>query len=118
MMDKRKDRREFFRIRYPNSERRNLHISGRDYRVLDLSLGGVKFYSVDVSEFKVGQMIDAKISFHDETMINLFGEIIRIQNNEVAIKLSTPIPGGKINEEQRYLINKYIGYRWETAEGP
>jgi len=106
-----KDRREFFRIKYPRSERRYVNINGRNFRVLDLSSGGVKLYGEDVSEFKVGQIIDAETSLHDETTLYLFGKIIRIENNEMAVRLSTPIPGDKIINEQRYLINNYTGYQ-------
>ena len=90
---KTQERRTFFRLRYPQTERPKLIISENEFDVTDISEHGIKFY--------LGSKINAMITFHDGESLSIEGKIIRIQNNEVAVYLSQGIPSDRIIEEQK-----------------
>lgn len=102
-----KERRVYYRIGHPYADIPKLMVWGDEYQVIDVSEEGVNFRCDEYSGVKPGQTISATITFHDNESFDLEGKIMRIQDNEIAIKLSKGIPYKKIVKEQRYLIRKY-----------
>ncbi|MBW2148868.1 MAG: PilZ domain-containing protein [Deltaproteobacteria bacterium] len=96
-------KRDHFRVTYPYTERPKLTITGEGFDIIDISEKGIKF-SLDTT-------LRATISFHDGESLHVEGKIIRIRNNEIVVHLSKDIPPERISTEQRYLMNKYVGYR-------
>ena len=96
-------RREHFRIEYPYTERPKLTITGGEFTAIDVSETGMKF--------AIKKPLRAAITFHDGETLNVEGEILRIQGNEVVVRFSKGIPPRRIMKEQQYLLSKYIGYR-------
>ncbi|MEQ8224416.1 MAG: PilZ domain-containing protein [Candidatus Eremiobacterota bacterium] len=103
-------RRRFYRIKYPLIERPEIILDNRSYQVIDISEGGVKFFS-PVTTFKVGDYIKGSIKFHDGEVMPVEGHVLRLQNKRVIILLDRKIPLQRILKEQRYLIKKYAGFR-------
>ena len=91
------ERRTYIRLRYPQTERPKLMISGNEFDVTDISEHGIKFY--------LGSKISGTITFHDGESLLIEGKIIRIQNNEVAVHLSKAIPSDRMIEEQKNIEN-------------
>jgi hypothetical protein len=97
------DRRQHFRVKYPFSERPQLVITRDEFDILDISEQGIRF--------SMGPIIGETITFHDGESLNLEGKLLRTQDSEVVIQLLKGIPPERISKEQRYLMNKYAGYR-------
>jgi len=103
-------RRRFYRIKYPLIERPTITVDKKEYKVIDISEGGVKFFS-PVTSFKVSEYIKGLIKFHDGEVMPVEGHVLRLQNKRVIILLDRKIPLQRILKEQRYLIKKYAGFR-------
>jgi len=103
-------RRNHYRIKYPLIERPFLTVDKNTYQVLDISEGGVKFFS-PVKNFKVGEYITGSIKFHDGEIVTVEGHILRLQSRRIIILLDRKIPLQRILKEQRHLIKKYAGFR-------
>ena len=107
-----RNRREFFRVVYPVTDRPTLEIDGKEYQIVDLSEFGIKFFTHSVGAFYANLPVRIQITFHDGKTLNLLGTILRLEGEgeeeEIAvILLSKEIPTSRIMKEQRYLINKY-----------
>ena len=100
-------RREYFRLEYPETYRPTLQSRNEDYEVVDLSEFGVKFKVNDIEPFLLGDEVAANIRFHDDEYFECRGKVIRFGQAEVVINLSDPLPLQKIRSEHIYLINKY-----------
>jgi len=110
MMDDRgKNKREFYRLRYPTNCRPILILLGKSYEVIDICEKGVKFLLGKYREFKPGLDIQFTIDFHDESL-DLEGKILRVEERTAVIHLENPIPLGRIIEEQRYVRDMYPDY--------
>ena len=102
-----KEKRVCYRLAHPYADIPKLMVWGDEYQAIDVSEEGVKFRCDEYSGVKLGQTISATITFQDGESFDLEGKIMRIQDNEIAIKLSKGIPYKRIVQEQRYLIRKY-----------
>jgi hypothetical protein len=102
----RPEKRQFFRIKYPPDEQPTLHIHETDFKVIDISEGGVRFLCDIQGGFEVNQVVEAMITFHDGESEPLFGRVSRILGEEVAIQTSHGITFNRAMKEQRHLIQK------------
>jgi len=110
MMDNRREnKREFYRLRYPTQCRPTLILLGKNYEVIDICEKGVKFLLVTGRELRPGMEVQFTITFHDDSL-NLAGEILRVDERTAVIHLENPIPLGRIIEEQRYVRDTYPDY--------
>jgi hypothetical protein len=75
--------------------------------VLDLSEKGIKIYWSIQSTPAVSQQLQGTIQLGVRGTVAIDGEVIRVGDRVVVIKLTKGIPLEKIISEQRYLINKY-----------
>lgn len=105
------ERRYSYRIRYPINARPFLTIEGEDYPVIDLCEKGVRFLKGNSREFPCGSIVRAILTLAHKARIELMGQILRVEREEGVIFLLTPIPRGKLMEEERYLANRFPGYR-------
>ncbi|MEQ8171544.1 MAG: PilZ domain-containing protein [Candidatus Eremiobacterota bacterium] len=103
-------RRRFYRIKYPLIERPKIILDNKSYQVIDISEGGIKFFS-PVTIFKINQYIKGTITFHDGEVLEVEGHVLRLQNKRIIILLDIKIPLQRILKEQRFLIKKYAGFR-------
>lgn len=104
------NRREHYRIIYPLTCRPKLRIVRKEYDVVDISESGVKFLHNRGAKLTPGSKIEAEITFDDGSSLDIHGEILRINDNILILKLHRGIPFWKIVDEQRYVKNKYPGY--------
>jgi len=103
-------RRRYYRIKYPLIERPVITVDKKEYKVIDISEGGVKFFS-PVKTFNIGEYINGSIKFHDGEVLEVEGHVLRLQNKRVIILLDRGITLQRILKEQRFLIKKYVGFR-------
>jgi len=105
------ERRRYFRLRYPVSARPLLTISVRNFLVRELSEGGLRFASDMPDEFRVGDIIQGRITFRDKESIPVEGKVLRLADDEIIVQLSRGIPLRRMVEEQKYLIKQFPGLR-------
>ena len=104
--ERRENRRQCFRVEYPLSYRPEILLNNGKYRVVDLSEGGIKFFSRG-NKLEVGAEVLSKLIFHDKRAIgNLKGKVLRVEDDHVVISLEEKIPLRKIREQDIYVINK------------
>ena len=105
-------RREYYRIRYPHSCRTKIIIQDEDYEgdVVELSERGVRFIYRGKIILTEGSDLKVNITFHDGESIELEGEILRVEKEDVIVRFSGSLPLSRIMKEQINFRNHYIGY--------
>ena len=112
MADENVQKRQHYRIVYPNPAR-PLLVNGKDiYNVIDLSEGGVCFEVPKKAKFekKVGDEFRGSITFHDKITVIIQAKVLRSNGDRVVLVLAPPLPLTRIMLEQRYLIRQF-GYK-------
>jgi len=100
-------RREYFRVEYPATDRPVVVTRDARFSVIDISEYGVKFQSGISTDFPLGEELNVDIRFGDGEKIGLVGKIIRKGEEEIVVNLAVPIPLRKIRSEHIYLISNY-----------
>lgn len=101
------NKREFYRVRYPVSERPVLRLEGRTYEVIDISEKGIKFFCKQPWVFKVELEVQFTVNFRGDEQLELEGKVLRIDGSVIIISLSEGVPLARIVQEQRYIRAKY-----------
>ncbi len=101
------DRRAFFRLRYPITERPRMQMLTRQYVVTEISEGGIRLRPTVLADFPVGSELNAVLAFHDGESLTVNGTVYRHSGDEVVIRLPKGIPESRIFAEQRYILKKY-----------
>lgn len=103
----------------PNLEKIKTYIRNRNEYPFDLIIMGIKISKADLSKdaimindyrkeiLKKLPEVSGMANFLDSEQEKISGKILRFQQTEMAIKLSTGVPYGKIIKEQLYLKRKY-----------
>jgi hypothetical protein len=97
------ERRAYFRVNYPSTERPILRIGKNEFEVIDISERGLRFWNNQ--NIKLPEWARGTIIFHNNNSLNVEGKIVWEYENGIGVKLITSIPYTRILEEQRYLIN-------------
>jgi hypothetical protein len=101
-----RDRRAFFRLRYPQQNRPRLQVLGQAYEATEISEHGVRLCDYGVGGFRVGQMVQAALTFADGEVLVITGQVLRMEKEEVVLILSKGIPESRVMREQMQLIRK------------
>jgi len=100
-------KRDYFRLEYPNEYRPALRLQDRQYQVVDVSEYGIKFIAHEPGSFVVGQQLDGEIVFHDQDVCICRGKVIRLGKRSVILQLTEPVPLHKIRSENIFLISQF-----------
>lgn len=107
-----REKRRFYRIHYSLSNCPAIHIDGYDYRIADISEGGICFYNAKKCViFGVNQTVCGLIKFQVSKPAFVKGYVLRIIDNRIIIRLTTGIPSQTIFEQQRFAINESLVMR-------
>lgn len=99
------DRRQNYRIIYPEIYHPNLIIRNIEFDVLDLSETGVRFKLKENVKLP-GDLFHAEVKLHDNSKVEVLGRIIRISGQHAAMFMVVKkIPYQIILAEQAYLRN-------------
>ena len=118
-------RREHYRVYYPDSLRPTILTENKIHKVIDISEDSVKFKTNDIETFSIGNMFSGNIKFHDDPeLIDCRGQILRVIDNEVIIFLEKPISVQRIKLEnifiaykfQLFLINNFSLYKQSVEQ--
>ncbi len=97
------DRRQSYRVMYPQEYHPVLLIRNIEYDVLDLSETGLRF-KIKENVKLPGDLFHAVVKLHDEKNIEVLGRIVRITGEHAAMFLVVKkIPYQFILSEQAYL---------------
>lgn len=97
------NRRDFFRIPYPEDERPRLVLGSTICEVLDCSEGGLLFRPSPLELYEVGQHVDGRLRLIGGHEAQVAGRITRVTEDAVSVKLEVGIPFGIILKEQLHL---------------
>jgi hypothetical protein len=102
-------RRQRVRLVYPITERPTLILllpQEEEYEVVDLSEDGVRFFYHPPHRFLPMQAYKAKVRFHDGETEEIQGNVIRLEEETIALCLFEKIPYKRIVKEELYLRKK------------
>ncbi|MDP3721165.1 MAG: PilZ domain-containing protein [Anaerolineaceae bacterium] len=99
------DRRQNYRIIYPETYHPSLMIRNIQYDILDLSETGVRFKLKENVKLP-GDLFHAEVKLHNDSNVEILGRIIRITGQHAAMFMVVKkIPYQVILAEQAYLRN-------------
>ena len=99
-------KREYFRIQYPDQERAKLLLNSMTFSILDLSQSGVKFLSPSPLPHS-DQIFMVKIIMLYGYQHLTRGRVVRTTKNEVMMVMEGQIEKTHIDAEEEYLFHKY-----------
>lgn len=99
--------RKFYRLSYPLTDRPTMTVGGIKYEVSDLSEEGVKFFVKGDDPIKKLSRLEGHLDFGGRSRLLVQGEVLRVTDTEMIIKLDEHLPLPLIMSEQRYLIKTY-----------
>ena len=94
------DRRENFRLTYPQDYAPIILLGGKVFNVKDISEKGLRFEKDWLGKFLPNQFVRATLVFPGGDRLELSGIIVRIKEFDVALLLVKRIPYQKILNEQ------------------
>lgn len=99
------DRRQNYRIIYPDTYHPSLIIRNVEFDILDLSETGLRFKLKENIKLP-GDLFHAEVKLHDNSNVEILGRIIRISGQHAAMFMVVKkIPYQIILAEQAYLRN-------------
>ena len=99
------DRRQNYRIIYPEAYHPSLVIRNIPFEIIDLSETGLRFKLKENVKLP-GDLFHAEVKLHDESNVEILGRIIRISGQHAAMFMVVKkIPYQIILSEQAYLRN-------------
>jgi hypothetical protein len=106
-----RERRRFFRLRYPRGEEVGMKWAGTPYVVIEISEEGVVVRRHAMDNWVENEEVRADVFFHDRTVVQVVGHVLRLTESEVVLHLTDGIPARTVFDEQRYLIRKSVDLR-------
>ncbi|MFW2374547.1 MAG: hypothetical protein ACN4GM_15585 [Gammaproteobacteria bacterium] len=100
-------RREFYRVEFPEQERPMLFLDEISYDVLDICEAGIRFEVENIASLVGNGRVDAQIRFRDGGVVDSSGDILYQRENSLVVILDNPISLRRVRAEHLYLINKY-----------
>ena len=91
------DKRRHFRLRYPAGNKPRLIIDGKEYEIIDLAEGGVKFTCPGVPRIASDGKIKGTVEFRNGESFELEGQVLR---SEIVIVLNKGVSNKRIVKEQ------------------
>jgi len=91
------DRRRHFRLRYPSRKKPKLVISDKEYEIIDVSEGDVKFSCPQTMDLGPDAVIRGALEFSDGQVQQLQGRVLGI---EVVMELAQGPPDKRVVKEQ------------------
>lgn len=113
------NKRDHFRVIYPETERPRFWVGPKPFEVLDISEKGLSF-AVDLQNPVVSrQVVSGVVVFSSGVRVDVAGKVARIDHARglCALKLDEGVPLMIMIEEQRMLRQKYIELKQRETRG-
>lgn len=115
-MSQRSCQRQYYRIKYPESDRPRLRTATGEYEIFDCSEAGVCYRVSSGPLPELGSSVSGRIRFAVGETADITGTVLRLDGELVAIKLTTQIPFWLVLEEQRRLRDRFVGQAKATGD--
>jgi len=96
------ERRTYFRIFYKPSQGPTLIVEKREFEIADISEGGIRL--IGDQQIELEKLVRGKITFLCGESMEVEGNIMWEQNNQVGILLKDYIPPAIMEKEQHAVI--------------
>ena len=96
------DRRTFFRIFYQPTKKPKLIVGEHEFEIADISEGGIRL--INDQNIKLEGPVSGKTTFLYGESINIEGEVVWKQNNQVGILLKDYILPATMEKEKQFVI--------------
>lgn len=105
-----KQRRAYYRLRYPLTERPTYDFSGHEYTVSEISEGGIRVTLLDGQDIgPIGTETEGTLHFPDGTSVVIEGAVQRLGPHEAVLRLSDGISFRKMLSEQIRVRDSFPG---------
>ena len=102
-----RDRRAFYRLRYPAVERPTIRINDFEYKVTEISEKGARILFVGENAYSIEKLFTGSVSFCGGETVEIEGSVVWSSEKEIAIRLSKGITLKRMMKEQARLHRKY-----------
>jgi hypothetical protein len=110
-----RERRRFFRLRYPLTLRPVARARGERFEVAEVSEEGLVLWCPALEPFRLGEPIHADVRFADGCTHGVIGRVLRIRRQEIIIQLTHQgFPTGRIFSEELAVVRNAV-HLAETA---
>ena len=100
-------RREHYRVNYPDSLRPTILTETKIHEVIDISLNSIRFKIDDSETFSIGDSFSGQLKFYDDLdTVKFEGQILRILDKEIIISLERPLSIQRIKQENLFIAYK------------
>jgi len=99
--------RRFYRIEYPVGARPLLSVNGLTGQIVELSEGGARVLVSNPHSVRFKDGSEVTITFQCGDTATSTATLVRVDGDQIVIRLSPPIPLPIILEEQRLLIIQF-----------
>jgi hypothetical protein len=101
-----KDRRAFYRLRYPDADRPRLLFDNMEFAVVELSESGGR---IELKKWQLGtgRVVAGWVRFHDGFAVTIQGTVLRTEGDEAILHFSAGVCLGRMLAEQKRLITLY-----------
>ena len=110
------DRRDHYRLGYPEAERPTVRINDVDYLVADLSEGGARILLAGGPGLPQDERFAGTVLFPDGEAVPIEGVVLRSTEKHMVVKLSKAIGQKRMIAEQRRIHEKYPLF-FDSPEG-
>jgi len=97
------ERRQYYRLSYPQELAPEVVILGITFRVMDISEKGIRFRKDFHIRLDTGQSVRGVLIFQDLSKHEFQGYVLRVVNREAVVIFIKTLPYQRIMSEQLYL---------------
>jgi hypothetical protein len=101
--------REHYRIVYPAGARPRLVGGGLDRDVIDLCEQGLRYVPADGEARQLGDEVEGVVRLRRGEEVRVVGRVVRVVEQEIALRLGVGVPLRVVLDEQRYLRDRRRG---------
>jgi hypothetical protein len=107
-------KRNYYRLKYPKSERPTVWFRGCTYEVSEISEGGVRIMLAKGCAVRLHQTFAGVLRFKDGDTTPVVGVVLRWEGDEMVVKLSQGISLKRMIAEQSRIRKKYPMFLEQT----
>ena len=96
------ERRSYFRILYKPTKRPKLSVDKNEFEIADISEGGIRF--INEREVDLGKQIRGTATFLIGESVDIEGDIVWNQGDEIGLLLKSFIPSATMEKEKQLVI--------------
>lgn len=99
-------KREFYRLRYPEAARPAIQVGGQHGEVEELSESGARV-RIPGRTVPAGERLSGIVRFADNDMIPIAGEVLRTEGDVTVLHLTAGVSLKRMIAEQKRLLKEY-----------